>query len=138
MKRDSIVKPPPYPGFHQKKVVYVPGDTSYHFIYKAIQKHIKNKKTRPFGQLFLLEDKIILYRCVGAPTTVMFLERLVASGASEILILGFCGSLSDRIKIHDAVSIQKAYREEGTSKHYFPRKKVYKPSPQLKNRSNRH
>lgn len=128
MKSESIVTPPPYPGFDKKSVVYVPGDTPSRIIYKAIHNRIKDTKIRPFGQLFLLEDKIILYRCVGAPTTIMTLERLLASGMQDILVLGFCGTLSKKTKIHDAVSIQRAFSEEGTSKHYYSRKKIFYPS----------
>ncbi|MGD2245874.1 MAG: hypothetical protein PVI11_04925 [Candidatus Aminicenantes bacterium] len=132
MNNESIVKPPPYKGFSKNRVVCVPADTPSRFIFKSIQKQIRRKQTKPFGQVFQLNDKIILYQCVGSPTTVMALERLIASGAREILFLGFCGSLSLHTKTLDAVSITKAYSQEGTSKHYFPQKKIFYPSLKMR------
>jgi purine-nucleoside phosphorylase len=132
MKGELIVKPPPLPGFSKEKVVCIPGDTPSRFIFKTFQKRIRKTKTKPFGEIFLLDDRIILYRCVGAPTTVMALERLVASGAKEILFLGFCGSLNPDIKILDAVCITEAFSEEGTSKHYFSSETLFRASTRLK------
>ena len=132
MINESLVKPPPYPGFHKEKVIYIPVDTPSCFVFNSIKNRIKKRKIKPFGHVFLLEDKIVLYRCVGAPTAVLFLERLIASGVRDILVLGFCGSLSRKIEILDAVSIQKAFSEEGTSNHYYSRKKIFNPSQKKK------
>jgi len=132
MKDESIVKPPPLPGFSTEKVVCIPGDTSSGFIFKSIQKRIKKTKTKPFGEIHQLEDKAILYRCVGAPTTVMALERLVASGTRKILFLGFCGSLNPEIHILDAVSITEAFSDEGTSKHYFHSASIFRSSSRMR------
>ena len=131
MKDESIVKPPPLPGFSKEKVVCIPGDTPSRFIFKKFQKRIRKTKTKPFGEIYLLEDRIILYRCVGAPTTVMALERLVASGAKEILFLGFCGSLNPDIRILEAVCVTEAFSEEGTSKHYFSSETLFRASTRL-------
>jgi purine-nucleoside phosphorylase len=60
------------------------------------------------------------------------LERLIVSGAKKIILLGFCGSLNPEFKIMNVVSISKAFAEEGTSKHYFPRKRIFNPSSTLK------
>ena len=132
MKNSSLLKPPPLPGFYKEKVIYIPVDTPSRFIYKSIKERIKKTKDSPFGRVFLLEDKIVLYRCVGAPTAIMSIERLIASGTRDILVLGFCGSLSRKMKILDAVSIQKAFSDEGTSKHYYLRKKTFSPSQKKK------
>jgi purine-nucleoside phosphorylase len=62
---------------------------------------------------------------------VLSLEKLVASGAKEILILGFCGSLNPEYKLASPVSVAKAYSNEGTSCHYCPGQKVFPASPGL-------
>jgi purine-nucleoside phosphorylase len=60
------------------------------------------------------------------------LERFIASGAEEIVTLGFCGALQKKSKVGDPVVISQATSEEGTSRHYFPRKRTFRPSPALK------
>jgi purine-nucleoside phosphorylase len=132
MKNASIVIPPALPGFSLERVVCVPGDTPSRFIYHKVQKHIKRTKNLTFGEIHLLAERSLLYRCVGAPTTVMALERLAASGAKEFLFLGFCGAIHPRIKMLEAVSITRAISDEGTSKHYFFSKGVFRASQPLK------
>ena len=38
---------------------------------------------------------------VGAPYGVMILESLIAKGAEKIIVLGWCGSLTQEISIGD-------------------------------------
>lgn len=132
MKDESIVKPPPLQGFNKEKVICFPGDTRSGFLFRAFQKRIKKSKKKPFGEFFLLEDRIVLYRCVGAPATVLSLERLAASGAEKILFLGFCGTLNPKIDIHDAVCVTEAYSDEGTSKHYLPSETCFRSTAPLR------
>lgn len=133
MRESPLVKPTPFKGFSKKKIIYVPIDSPTGIIHRNIKKHIQKNKHTPFGQIFLLKDKIILYQCISSPLAVLSLERLIASGAEEIIVLGFCGSLMSGSNVGDAVSITKAISEEGTSKHYFPRKQSFSPSPSLRN-----
>ncbi len=133
MKELLLVKPQPLKGFSKKKIIYVPIDSPTNIIHRNIKKYIQKIKHTPFGQIILLKDKIILYQCISSPLAVLSLERLIASGAKEIIILGFCGSLQPGVKVGDAISITKAISEEGTSKHYFPRKQTFSPSPSLQN-----
>ena len=58
---------------------------------------------------------------VGAPYAVMLLENLVAWGARRIIFIGWCGAISDRLKIGDIVLPTAALVDEGTSKHYGAR-----------------
>lgn len=129
---ELIVKPKPLRDFVRERTVYIPVDSPSRFIQKAIRKSLTKEKVTAFGNLYLLKNKTILYQCVGAPLAVLTLERLIASRAKEIIILGFCGSLNPKAKIKTAVSITKALSEEGTSKHYFPRKRIFYPSASLK------
>ena len=127
-----LVKPIPFKGFSKKRIIYIPIDSPQNTIYLNVKKHIRKNKQTPFGRIFLLKDKILLYQCLSSPLAVLSLEQLIASGAEEIIMLGFCGSLIPGSKIGDAVSITGATSEEGTSKHYFPRKQSFSPSPALR------
>ena len=132
MRELSLVKPTPFKGFAKKRIIYLPIDSPFGTIQRIIKKHIQKKKRTPFGHLLRLKDKVILCQCVSAPLAVLSLERLIASGAEEIIVLGFCGSLTTEFKIGDALSITGTISEEGTSKHYFPRKRTFSPSPSLR------
>lgn len=55
---------------------------------------------------------------VGAPYAVMLLENLIAWGARQFIFVGWCGAISDRVKIGDIILPTSGYRDEGTSKHY--------------------
>lgn len=65
------------------------------------------------------EELCIVGPLIGAPQAVMVVEKLVALGVREIVALGWCGSLRDEIVIGDVVIPDKAFSEEGTSRHYF-------------------
>jgi purine-nucleoside phosphorylase len=64
----------------------------------------------------------------------MMMERLIASGAQEIIVLGFCGALDESTGIGEAVSVVEASSEEGTSTHYYAGEKLFLPSSDLKAR----
>ena len=55
---------------------------------------------------------------VGAPMAVMALEKLIALGAKNIIVCGWCGSLSQKLKIGDILLPDGGLSEEGTSRHY--------------------
>ena len=55
---------------------------------------------------------------VGAPYAVMVLENLIAWGVKKIIFLGWCGSISSKVKIGDIILATSAMIDEGTSKHY--------------------
>ena len=66
---------------------------------------------------------------IGAPYAAMVLETLVAWGASRIIFLGWCGAVSDQVKIGDIILPTAALVDEGTSKDYgVPHKGQSKPS----------
>ncbi|MCJ7580204.1 MAG: hypothetical protein MUP98_06685 [Candidatus Aminicenantes bacterium] len=133
MREAPLVKPTPFKGFSKKRIIYVPIDSPTRVIHRSIEKHIQKIKQTPFGKIILLKDKILLYQCISSPLAVLSLERLIASGAEEIIVLGFCGSLIPGSRIGDAISITGAISEEGTSKHYFPSNFSFSPSPSLRN-----
>ncbi|MEW6669617.1 MAG: nucleoside phosphorylase [Thermodesulfobacteriota bacterium] len=55
---------------------------------------------------------------LGAPHAAMGMEKMIALGASRIFVLGWCGSLQQRVRIGDFVIPTDALSEEGTSRHY--------------------
>lgn len=133
-KEEGIIKPQPIKGFGQRTVIYIPVDLPSLTIQKVLKKRAKKTKTTPLGQLYGFENRAVLSQCVGAPLAVLMLERLIISGAQEIIILGFCGALDEHTDIGEAVSVTEAASEEGTSKHYFPRKKLFRASSRLRAR----
>jgi len=55
---------------------------------------------------------------LGAPQTVLVLEKMIALGASKFIAAGWCGSLRNDVQIADIVLPSGAISEEGTSRHY--------------------
>jgi purine-nucleoside phosphorylase len=131
-QEESIVKPEPLRDFVAEDVICIPFDPPSRFLKKTIEKLSSKEKNIGFGYLYHLKNKIVLYKSLGASSVVLSLERLIVSGAKRIVLLGFCGSLNPEFKIMNVVSISKAFAEEGTSKHYFPRKRIFNPSSTLK------
>jgi purine-nucleoside phosphorylase len=129
---EAIVKPTPIKGLKMRRAVYIPFDPPSQIIKRFIKIRSLKEKNLDAGTLFLLRDQVILCQVLGAPAACLSLEILVASGIQEILMLGFCGSLNSAFRINEVVSIPKALSNEGTSKHYFPNRKVFYPSPRLK------
>lgn len=57
---------------------------------------------------------------IGAPYAVMLLETLIAWGARKIIFVGWCGAVSEKVKIGDIILPTSALIDEGTSVHYGP------------------
>ncbi len=55
---------------------------------------------------------------LGAPQSVLVLEKMIALGARRFIAAGWCGSLHNGVKIGDIVLPSGAICEEGTSSHY--------------------
>jgi len=55
---------------------------------------------------------------IGAPYGVMLLESLIAKGAKEIVVLGWCGALTRKLTCGDLVIPSYAIVDEGTSCSY--------------------
>ena len=68
---------------------------------------------------------------VGAPYAAMLLETLIAWGAEKILFFGWCGAVSDNVKIGDIILPDAAIIDEGTSRHYFLNETLARPSPRI-------
>jgi uridine phosphorylase len=55
---------------------------------------------------------------LGAPAAVMVLEKLVACGATTIIVHGCCGSLGEGLRAGEIFMPVATLSEEGTSPHY--------------------
>jgi uridine phosphorylase len=55
---------------------------------------------------------------LGAPQSVLVLEKMIALGARQFIAAGWCGSLRKEVQIGDIVLPSGAISEEGTSGHY--------------------
>jgi uridine phosphorylase len=71
---------------------------------------------------------------VGAPSTVMHMEELMAWGAKRFVILGMAGAISEKLKPGDLVVCTKSIRDEGTSHHYVKNSKFAFSSTDLSRR----
>lgn len=130
--KEAIIKPKPIENFAREKVLYIPLDSPSRILQKTLKKNALKEKNTGIGFLYLFKKKVVLYQSLGAPAAVLLLERLIVSGAKKIILLGFCGSLHPKYKMLNVISISKAFSEEGTSRHYHPRKRIFFPSPTLK------
>lgn len=131
MRHPSIVTPKPIRGFKDKRVVYLPCDLPGGILSKALKRQGGVKKDLGFCSLYALSGQAALYGAMGAAAAALALEAVIASGAEEIILLGFCGSLSRRFRIGDVIGISRAVVGEGTSRHYFPHRRYFLPSPSL-------
>lgn len=68
---------------------------------------------------------------IGAPQSVMVLERLIALGVSRVVALGWCGSIQPAVRIGDVVMPTGALSEEGTSAHYAIDTASPGPAPEI-------
>jgi purine-nucleoside phosphorylase len=64
-------------------------------------------------------DFCIVGPFIGAPYGVMLMETVIAWGIAEIVFMGWCGAVSDSIRIGDIILPQSALIDEGTSRHYI-------------------
>ncbi len=55
---------------------------------------------------------------VGSPMAVMTLEKLIALGLKKLVVFGWCGSLSQELKVGDVFIPEYGFSDEGVSPHY--------------------
>lgn len=55
---------------------------------------------------------------IGAPYAVMLLESLIAKGARQVVVLGWCGAIDPELSAGDLIVPTQAICDEGTSRHY--------------------
>lgn len=72
------------------------------------------------AQLYTGRSLFLAGPAVGAPMAAICLEKLIALGATRILLYGWCGSLVPALRINDLFVPTGVLSEEGTSGHYPP------------------
>ncbi len=55
---------------------------------------------------------------IGAPYAAMLLESLITRGAKKVIVIGWCGAVTDLLNVGDILLPSKAIVDEGTSKNY--------------------
>lgn len=69
---------------------------------------------------------------IGAPTTAMVMEELVAEGVEAFLSIGFAGCLQDHVEMGEFIVPDRAIRDEGTSYHYAEPARDARPTGTLR------
>jgi uridine phosphorylase len=70
------------------------------------------------SQLFYNDQFFLAGPAVGAPMAAICLEKLIALGARQIVVYGWCGALSPKLRIGELFLPKFGLSEEGTSSHY--------------------
>ncbi len=70
--------------------------------------------------------------CVGSSMAVITLEKLITLGIKKLIVFGWCGSLTPKMKIGDLFIPDFGYSGEGVSSHY-PLQEQPKTSIDLQN-----
>ena len=84
------------------------------------------------GDALLFSKSHIIIRSgfgIGAPITAIVVEELITMGIERIFIVGTAGTLDPTLKIGEYVICTGAYRDEGTSYHYYPPTPTLMPAP---------
>ena len=67
-----------------------------------LRKKASQKVNLHQSQLFYFEEQAVLYGPVGASACVSTLEKIRLGNLKEIIVLSYCGSLSESLKIGQA------------------------------------
>lgn len=92
--------------------------------FRLIKANFATPKVKPFFTSTLITpegcDKgtCVAGPFIGAPYATMLLESLIAKGARKIFVIGWCGAVTDQLKVGDIILPDKAIVDEGTSANY--------------------
>lgn len=75
-------------------------------------------------------DFFVAGPAVGAPMAAMVLEKLIALGAMEVVMAGWCGTVTSDLRVGDTVLGGAGHSGEGTSR-YYTSGDVSQPSSRL-------
>jgi len=115
-------------------MVMIPSDLDY--LVKLHNTEEINRLRMDFFNLYPVKDgekpcMSLSGHFLGAPQSVMGMEKLIALGAKRIWVFGWCGSLKADLRIGDLVIPTSAISEEGTSQHYPVDEKVLRTDESL-------
>lgn len=86
---------------------------------------------------FLGRELLVAGPVLGAPQAAMVLEKLIALGAQEVVVLGWCGSLDPGLPAGSLLLPTLAHAGDGTSPHYLGPGALPRPHPTLVSRLRR-
>lgn len=58
---------------------------------------------------------------IGSPSAALITEKMIAAGGKWFVCIGFCGSLSEKLRIGDVLLAKESERGEGLSGNYLKR-----------------
>jgi len=120
MKEESIARPSFLgPEIPDGRLIFIPFTPIKSFV-SDLRKKAGQKVNLHQCQLFYFKEQAVLYGPVGASASVSTLEKIRLGNLKEIIVLSYCGSLSESIKIGQAFLPLCALSDEGTSSHYLP------------------
>lgn len=64
------------------------------------------------------QDYFVAGPSIGAPLATLTLEKMIVLGAQKIILYGWCGSISEDLRIGDVVVGGRPISGEGTSRYY--------------------
>jgi len=126
-----MVKPPKIKNYGCQRAYFIPADSPRGIVKRELKEKAEKREKFLFSGLYKIKNNMFLLGGIGAPAAVLALEPLICSGFREIIILGFCGGLSEKISLFEPYVIKKAFSEEGTSLSYFPNKNEFPSSNKL-------
>lgn len=120
MKDSCVINPQHLPGEPDLPAAGIlavnPSDSSR--FYRLAQRYDLQRSFLFNAQLYASPRLFVAGPAVGAPMAAICLEKLIALGASRILLYGWCGSLTPDLRAGDVFVPSNAFSEEGTSSHY--------------------
>lgn len=72
---------------------------------------------------------IVTRSSIGGPNVAALVEELSTFGVQEFILWGYCGGLTDNVRIGDVLTAEKALREDGVSYHYLSEHEKFVTAP---------
>ncbi|MDD8021062.1 MAG: hypothetical protein PHU81_07785 [Acidobacteriota bacterium] len=132
MKRQESIARPDFQGpeIPDGRLIFIPF-MPFQRIISDIRKKARLLVNLHRNKLYYLEHTAILDGPVGASSCVNSIEKIRQAKLKEIVVLSYCGSLSEQLSPGQLFVPLSALSEEGTSSHYVKRKsRLYQASPQ--------
>jgi len=105
-----------------KRCVMVANQPDFDYLHRLLKTGNSQSRRILMSRLnFGFENSLIslIGPFIGAPYAVILLESMIAWGITEIVFLGWCGAVSENIRIGDVIIPDKAFIDDGTSHNYI-------------------
>jgi len=104
-----------------KRCVMVANPPDFDYLHRLLRTHESKSQRLLMSRLnYGYENNSIslIGPFIGAPYAVILMESLSVWGIREVLFLGWCGAISDNVRIGDVLIPDKAFIDDGTSNNY--------------------